>query len=146
MARAHHHGAHWLNREAMRCLPRVAVVLEERLGVKIAAALTQAGYEVIYLSDSMAALDALDDSTEIDLLVTGLFFGRGCPNGISLGAMARHKRPGIKVIFVGPSDLAHHAAGLGEFIELPFTVEDIVKRAARLLERSWNRHLQPEVG
>jgi len=48
----------------------------------------------------------------IELLVTCPNFPEGRPNGVALARMARTKRPGIKVLFVGPAELEQYAVGL----------------------------------
>ena len=81
----------------------------------------------------MAALDALENGHSVELLVTCLDFQPGKPNGIALALMARTKCPGIKVLLTGPLDLAPFAEGIGQFIEAPVSVGEIVAAAVRLL-------------
>jgi CheY-like chemotaxis protein len=56
-------------------------------------ALRRAGYDVVAFQDSMAALDALEHPTHIELLITRIRFPEGTPNGAALARMARIKRP-----------------------------------------------------
>jgi DNA-binding NtrC family response regulator len=113
---------------------RVVVVLDEIATSQAAvAAFNEAGYEAVVLADSMVALDALESAERIELLITCLHFSAGKPNGIALSRMAKIKRPGIKVIFVGSDELASHAAGLGEFMSTPVAVAEIFSRAFQLL-------------
>jgi hypothetical protein len=44
-----------------------------------------------------------------NLLVTQ--FAVGPPHGVALALMARQKRPGVRVFFIGPADLAPHTEG-----------------------------------
>jgi len=112
---------------------RVVVVLGPDLSEEMVAALGKAGYEAIAPSDSMIALDALEGAERVELLITCLDFGEGKPNGIALARMARHKRSNIAVIFVGPADFTRYSSGLGEYMELPSTISDIMETARRLL-------------
>lgn len=113
--------------------PVVVVLLDEEFSHVAAEGLRKMGYETICLFDLMVALDALEKASRIELLVTGLDFGPRRPNGIALARMARLKRPGIKVLFIGPGNLAHHANELGEFLALPVTAEEIIEQATLLL-------------
>jgi DNA-binding NtrC family response regulator len=113
---------------------RVVVVLGPDLSEETAAALGKAGYEAAALADPMIALDALESAERVELLITRLDFGDGKPNGIALARMTRHKRPKIAVIFVGPADFARYSSGLGEYMESPSTVSDILESAKRLLD------------
>jgi len=113
---------------------RVVVVLtEEGIGEQAAAALAAAGYDATCLPDSMAALSALEAAEKIELLITCADFGPGQPNGLALTRMARHKRPGIRVLFVGEPKLEHHMDGLGDFLASPVDAPQIANRAIQLL-------------
>ena len=113
---------------------RVVVVLtEEGAGEKATAVLVAAGYDATSLLDSMAALTALEAAETIELLITCADFGSGQPNGLALTRMARHKRPGIRVLFVGEPELAHHMDGLGDFLASPVDAPQVADRAIQLL-------------
>lgn len=75
----------------------------------------------------MMALDALDRLTRAEVLVTCADFGPGQPNGIALARMARIRRPGIKVFFVGEERLRQFAAGVATFIPSPVALETIAE-------------------
>ncbi len=114
---------------------RVVVVLSEVEGVgeQVAAAIAAAGYDANALPNSMAALTALEGAARIELLITCAEFGPGQPNGVALTRMARHKRPGIRVLCVGEPGLEHHMDGLGAFLESPVDAPQIVKKATEML-------------
>ena len=76
----------------------------------------------------------LERTERLELLVTCLDFPPGKPNGIAFGRMARLKRPGIRVLFVGPADLEKHAEGLGTFLTSPVTVPQVVEGVLRMLD------------
>jgi DNA-binding NtrC family response regulator len=85
---------------------RVVVVLNEPgFADKTASALRAQGHDSLALADPMTALELLERAKRLELLVTCLDFAPGKPNGIALGRIARLKRPGIRVLFVGPADL-----------------------------------------
>jgi hypothetical protein len=66
---------------------RVVVVLRERiLGRQTAEALITAGYDAIALANSMAALRALEEAKDIELLITSAHFPGHQPNGIDARA------------------------------------------------------------
>jgi DNA-binding NtrC family response regulator len=112
----------------------VAVLDQPGVADKVVTQLTVAGYNATALSDPMVALNALEGATRIEVLVTGLDHGPNKPNGISLALMARSKRPGIRVLFVGDSALAHYAVGVGEFLAEPVAVTEVVEHVIRLSE------------
>jgi hypothetical protein len=83
---------------------RVVVVLGEADGLaqRTVETLLADGIDAVALPNSMAALDALEASRKIELLVTCPEFPGGPPNGIALARMARLKRPEVTILFVGP--------------------------------------------
>ena len=63
------------------------------------------GHDALAIADPMTAWELVERAERLELLVTCLDFAPGKPNGIALGRIARLKRPGIRVLFVGPADL-----------------------------------------
>jgi hypothetical protein len=47
--------------------------------------------------------------------------------------MARHKRPGISVLFTARPEFARHAEGVGEFMPVPIDLTELVAAVGRLL-------------
>jgi hypothetical protein len=114
---------------------RAVVVLNElEIAEKAASALRAQGQDALALVDPMTALEALEGAERIEVLVTCLNFAPGKPNGIALGRMARLKRPGIRVLFVGPADLEEFAEGLGTFMPFPVTGQQVVERVLQTLD------------
>lgn len=114
---------------------RIVAVLEQPgLADQVVEKLSAAGHDAAALPDPMVALNALEGAVRIEVLVTGLDHGPNRPNGISLALLARSKRPGIRVLFVGDGSLAHYAAGLGDFLSEPVGVDDVVTQVIRLSE------------
>lgn len=114
---------------------RIVVVLDEPgFADKVVHAARAAGYDAASLPDSMAALDALGGAVRTEVLVTCLDHGPNNPNGVSLALMARSKKPGIRVVFVGDKGLAHYAAGLGTFLATPVGVKQVIEHATSALD------------
>jgi DNA-binding NtrC family response regulator len=114
---------------------RVVVVMNEpELAEEAAAALRAQGQDALALADPMTALEALEGAERIEVLVTCLDFAPGKPNGIALGRMARLRRPGIRVLFVGPADLEELADGLGAFMSAPATGPQLVESVLQTLD------------
>jgi DNA-binding response OmpR family regulator len=113
---------------------RVVVVLDEPgFADETASALRAQGHDAFALVDPMTALELLERAERLELLVTCLDFAPGKPNGIALGRMARLKKPGIHVLFVGSADLEKHTEGLGTLLTFPVTVPQLVGGVLRML-------------
>jgi two-component SAPR family response regulator len=114
---------------------QIVIVLDEQdSSDRTAAMLQAAGYEAASLPDSMAALDALEGAARVEVLVTCVDHGTGKPNGVALARMARYKRPGIRILFVGAAEFAEHTDDLGVFMPSPVTEEDVKDAVVRILE------------
>jgi DNA-binding NtrC family response regulator len=101
---------------------------------QLTVALRLARYDAISFVDPMAALNALDASHWLEVLVTRVHFGLGKMNGVGLARMARSKRPGIRVLFTALPEFEEYAVGLGEFMPMPVSVADVVDAVAGMLE------------
>jgi DNA-binding NtrC family response regulator len=113
----------------------IALVLDQAaFASQVTAALQAMGHETVALDGPIAALEALENAARIELLVTCLDHGINKPNGVALARMARLRRPGIKVLFVGDPALQRHTVGLGAFIASPVAVSDVVRAAAQMTE------------
>ena len=114
---------------------RVAVVHDEIDFLATAvSALQLAGYEVADFTDPLAALAALEQARQIDLLITRIDFGVGKLHGIALARMARSKRPAVKVLFTALPEFAAPAAEEGEFMPMPVEVPELLAKADHLLK------------
>jgi two-component system NtrC family response regulator len=96
-------------------------------------ALVNAGYKVKALDNPNAVLMILDTETPVDLLITRVQFGSGKKHGISLARMARTKRPGIKILFAAMADFEEHASGVGEFLVMPASMSELVRKVANMV-------------
>ncbi len=63
-----------------------------------------AGFEVVIAPDYRLALEELESSLPIDLLITDIVMPERV-NGIALSRMARMRRPDIKVIYLTAYDI-----------------------------------------
>ena len=97
------------------------------------AALSASGKRVSGYSDAMQALDALEDVTTTDVLVTRVDFGRGKLNGVALARMAQFRRPEVKVLFIARTENKEYTTGVGESLTAPASVADIAAAVDRLL-------------
>jgi hypothetical protein len=90
------------------------------------AALKAAGQDVAMFEDPMAALSVLGGRHNVELLITGVIFALGKPNGLTLALMAKHMRPlapptraEMKILFVARAEYREYTAGVGEFLDAP---------------------------
>jgi DNA-binding NtrC family response regulator len=97
------------------------------------AALRSAGHHVEVFSDSMSALNRLEQPDHVDVLVTRIRFPLGQPNGVALANMARVKKPGIRIILTSVPELADHAEGLGIVLQAPVRSADAVEAVRRTI-------------
>ena len=113
---------------------RVVVVLDDvGFAVRTVETLLAGDIDALVLPNSMTTLDALEASAKIELLVTCPQFAAGPPHGVARALMARQKRPGARVLFVGPREFASHTEGLGAFMAMPITVAGVVNAVTRML-------------
>ena len=96
-------------------------------------ALRGAGYDVAAFADSMSALAALEVAQLVEVLITAVEFPEGLPNGVSLGLMARLKRPGVNVLFVGGVKSLTYTEGVGELLPAYGTGSEIVEAVRKML-------------
>jgi two-component SAPR family response regulator len=100
----------------------------------VSNALQRDGHDsVVSLSDSMAALSAMEFAETVELLITGTNFQEGKPNGISLALVARRMRPNVKILFAAPPEDQKHADGLGEFLPAPVSIPYLIAVVRGLL-------------
>ena len=112
----------------------VLVVHDEQSTRELAVSALRAAFlEAVGFADPMAALDAIEASSHVRVLVTHVMFGRDKLNGIAFARMILVKRPAIKVVFVALEEYARHAEGLGVFLPMPLNPDIFVATVSRLL-------------
>ena len=113
---------------------RVVVVHDDPQIVDgLSALLSREGHDVAVFPDALAAWDALEAASRTEVLVTRVEFPAGRSNGVALASMARFKRPEIRVLFVALPQYAQATDGVGTFISLPVSVEEVAEAVKRLL-------------
>jgi hypothetical protein len=113
---------------------RLVIALEDpTFAVRVAQLLIAGGHDCIALPDSMAALNALGNTIEV--LVTSVEQSPGKPNGVSLALMARMKRPAVRVIFVGPAEVAPLVSDVGMLLPSPVSAENVAAVAIGMVTR-----------
>jgi len=118
-------------------MPAQVVVVYSEPGFRdaLVAALRLRGHEVAAFVDPMDAWDAFDAPQRIEVLVTDVQFLPGKSNGIALARMIRMRRPDTRILFTALPEFARQALGLGEFMQMPVGVSEVVDTVVRMLER-----------
>lgn len=89
--------------------------------------------KVALFTNSMSALNAFEAAERIDVLITRTEFPEGQPNGISLGLMARLKRPNVKILLLATVDTFNFTEGIGEVLVAPVTADAVAAKVRRML-------------
>jgi CheY-like chemotaxis protein len=77
------------------------------------------GKDVVWFTDPVKALMALESARTVAFLITRLQFTDSQPVGLSLARLARAARPDVRVVFTGLSQHRDYARELGEFLAEP---------------------------
>jgi PAS domain S-box-containing protein len=142
-----HHGAHMVAEDSSEseaaplAKGETVLVVDDEPAVRmlIEEVLHDLGCICIESPDGVAALEILQSSQAIDLLITDV----GLPNGINgrqLADAARLLRPGLKILFItGYAENAAFSHGLieagMELLSKPFPMDLLAKRVAAILNR-----------
>jgi DNA-binding NtrC family response regulator len=114
---------------------RVVVVHDEPEFIgQLTTALKAAGHPVLSFTDPLVAWDTLNTKQPFDVLITRIEFQPGRSNGVALARMARTMHPGIRVLFTALPQYASHADGVGTFLAMPVSIQDVTEAVRRLLE------------
>jgi CheY-like chemotaxis protein len=113
---------------------RLLIVDDDQIcGDAVARALRAAGFEVSLAPDYRLALEDLESTRPIDLLITDIVMPDRV-NGLALSRMARMRRPELKVIYLTAYDipgLEDEAAG--PVLRKPIEDEQLVAEVRRVL-------------
>ena len=101
---------------------------------RCSTALRLAGFHVHATGCPMTALDCLDNNLP-DVLVTRVDFGSGKLNGAALGRMARHRRPGMPVVFVAQPKWKRLVSDVGVMVLPDAPLSDLVKTVEQAVAR-----------
>jgi DNA-binding NtrC family response regulator len=115
-------------------MPAAVLVVHEQSTRELAVSALRAAYiEAVGFADPMVALDAIEASSRVRVLVTRVMFGPNKLNGVALARMVRVKWPGTKVMFIALEEYAPHTEGLGVFLPMPLNPDIFVATVSRLL-------------
>jgi CheY-like chemotaxis protein len=102
-------------------------------GEAAAAVLRSAGFEVVLAPDYRLALEDLESTRPIDLLITDIVMPDRV-NGIALSRMARMRRPKLKIIYVTAYDLPGvQDEALGLILSKPVDLDRLLAEVRRAL-------------
>jgi DNA-binding NtrC family response regulator len=103
------------------------------LGKALGASLQRAGFEVSVATDFRVALDVLEASRPVDVLVTDLVMPASV-NGIALSRMARMRHSNIKILYMTGYDIPGvEQQALGPVLKKPIDDSVLVSEVERVL-------------
>ena len=113
---------------------RILVVDDDQIcGDATARVLRAAGFEVSLAPDHRLALEDLESTRPIDLLITDIVMPDRV-NGIALSRMARMRRPELKVIYLTAYDIPGvEDDAIGPVLRKPIDGEQLVAEVRRVL-------------
>jgi CheY-like chemotaxis protein len=116
--------------------PRILVVDDDLVfGDATARALRAAGFEVFVAPDHRLALEDLESTRSIDLMITDIVMPDRV-NGIALSRMARMRRPGLKTIYFTAYDIPGiEDEAVGPVLRKPIDPDQLVAEVRRALAR-----------
>jgi CheY-like chemotaxis protein len=92
----------------------------------IASLLRNRGFEVVVAPDYRLALEEVESTRPIDLLITDIVMPERV-NGLALSRMARMRRPALKVIYITAYDIPGvDAEALGAILLKPVDDENLI--------------------
>src|SRR5437763_12625245 len=114
--------------------PRILLVDDDpAFGDATAKVLRGAGFEVFVAPDYRLALEELESTRTIDLLITDIVMPQRV-NGIALSRMARMRRPALKVIYVTAYDIPGvEDEAIGPVLRKPIEEAWFVEEVRRVL-------------
>ncbi len=115
-------------------VPRILLVDDDLVfGEAAAHVLRAAGFEVFVAPDYRLALEDLESTRPIDLLITDIVMPQRV-NGIALSRMARMRRPGLKIIYLTAYDIPGvDDEAIGPVFRKPLDHEHLVAEVRRVL-------------
>jgi DNA-binding NtrC family response regulator len=100
--------------------------------------LEAAGYRVTAAGDFATAMIAIDGPEPIDMLLTDVGMPPGTPHGVSIGSIARLKRPDLPLIYMSggfdPTDFALYVEN-STVLRKPFTVAALIEAVRGAIEK-----------
>lgn len=113
---------------------RILVVDDDpAFGDATARVLRAAGFEVFLALDHRLALEDLESTRPIDLLITDIVMPDRV-NGVALSRMAQMRRPGLKVIYLTAYDIPGiEDEAVGPVLRKPIDEDRLVAEVKRIL-------------
>jgi CheY-like chemotaxis protein len=114
--------------------PRILVVEDDpAFGDSTARVLRAAGFEVYLAPDHRLALEDLESTRPIALLITDIVMPDRV-NGVALSRMARMRRPELKVIYLTAYDIPGvEDEAIGPVLRKPIEEEQLIAEVRRVL-------------
>jgi hypothetical protein len=84
------------------------------------------GHAVAAFAGPLAAWDEVA-SADIGALITRVRFWTEGPHGVALSRWAVFDRPGVRVFFTGPPELAKHTEGIGALLPTPLLPREVAR-------------------
>jgi CheY-like chemotaxis protein len=121
-------------RRALGSPPQILMVDDDLVfGDAAARVLRDAGFEVFLAPDHRLALEDLESTRPIDLLITDIVMPERV-NGVALSRMARLRRPGLKTIYLTAYDIPGiEDDASGPVLRKPIDPDRLVAEARRVL-------------
>jgi DNA-binding NtrC family response regulator len=101
---------------------------------QLTTALESVGHRVTTFPDPLVAWDIVNTGQRFEALITRIQFQAGKSNGVALARMARSRQPGIRVLFTALPEYAAHADGLGTFLAMPVSIQEVTETLRKMLE------------
>jgi DNA-binding NtrC family response regulator len=117
-------------------MPSRVILVHDSLNIlnALSAALTRAGHAVARFTEPRSVLSTLEIAS-FELLITRVKFERHTIYGIDFANIAKAKHPNLRVLFLGRLEMRPLTEGVGQLLETPASVSDILEAAEQLLPR-----------
>jgi CheY-like chemotaxis protein len=123
----------WSERHSVTGARILVVDDDPAFGDATARVLRAAGFEVFLAPDYRLALEDLESTRPVDLLITDIVMPERV-NGIALSRMARMRRPGLKVVYMTAYDIPGiEDDAVGPVLRKPIDDEHLLAEVKRVL-------------
>ena len=95
-------------------------------------ALKSAGHNIASFRDPIDAMESINATSRIDILITRVHFRSGRGNGVALAGWARTQRPEVNVLFTVAPENIEHVEEIGEFVVAPIQIPELVATVTKL--------------
>jgi hypothetical protein len=99
----------------------------------LVTSLKAAGVNVAGFSDSLRAGNALQFSSNVEILVTRVQFAPGRPNGVTLAQWVRERKPGVRILFVALPEFQTDIGDVGVLLPRPVSVPQVAEAVCHML-------------